>query len=355
LAAVVAWFRRPADGTSLNHFAGLALGILAMGIVATWSRTERRMILMTALFALAATAVVVVGLAGTSIQHPKVLPMELASAMMLRLPGLQGSEEKSVNPNAVGGTAVLVAPMLIALALLPRRRMTGEPRLRPLAVVAAAIAMAVAIVSQSRSAWLAAAVVAVIALIRFASRGWMRVVIVALLAIGAAIAMMQYQSASPPAYLGVHEFGWIGLRISAVERVGIWRYAVAQIASSPLWGIGINAFHLAHLGPPFNMDQPVAHAHNILLQVALDFGLVGLLAYIVLQAMLLSAAFRSVGMRSAVSRRIAAGAGLTLVAALAFGAADAIALGAKVGIFQWAASGLILAAGRLCTHANSTT
>ena len=38
------------------------------------------------------------------------------------------------------------------------------------------------------------------------------------------------------------------------------------------------------------------------------------------------------------------GSGLALVAVTLFGLADAVPLGAKIGILQWAAAGLILAA-----------
>jgi hypothetical protein len=48
-----------------------------------------------------------------------------------------------------------------------------------------------------------------------------------------------------------------------------------------------------------------------------------------------------------VAGRIAAGAGFALVAVHLFGVGDAVALGAKVGAFQWFCAGLVLAAARV--------
>jgi hypothetical protein len=42
---------------------------------------------------------------------------------------------------------------------------------------------------------------------------------------------------------------------------------------------------------------------------------------------------------SALARHVAAGAGLSIVGIHFFGLADAVALGAKVGLFQWISPG----------------
>ena len=78
--------------------------------------------------------------------------------------------------------------------------------------------------------------------------------------------------------------------------------------------------------------------------MALDLGLIGLLVYISLQALLLVRAHQASRGRSAFVRHAAVAGAMALVALRLFGLADLIALGAKVGLFQWLVSGLVVAA-----------
>ena len=84
-----------------------------------------------------------------------------------------------------------------------------------------------------------------------------------------------------------------------------------------------------------------------LLATALDLGLIGLFAYLSLMGYLLLRADEAARGPNALASRVAAGAGLALIGIHFFGVGDAVSLGAKVGLFQWLASGLILAAWQL--------
>jgi putative inorganic carbon (HCO3(-)) transporter len=97
----------------------------------------------------------------------------------------------------------------------------------------------------------------------------------------------------------------------------------------------------AFLTPP---DYDVAHAHNQLLHTGAELGLPGLIAYLavlfVVAAMLVRT-WRHTG--DARLRWLAAGLGAGFLAFFMFGMADAIALGAKLGIVFWAALALAAA------------
>ena len=73
---------------------------------------------------------------------------------------------------------------------------------------------------------------------------------------------------------------WVG-----VERVYIWSLAVESIQANPTTGVGLGAFRML-AGPALQegIAQPflVVHAHNVFLQVALDVGVPGLIAYLAL-------------------------------------------------------------------------
>jgi putative inorganic carbon (HCO3(-)) transporter len=121
-----------------------------------------------------------------------------------------------------------------------------------------------------------------------------------------------------------------------------------MISDFPITGIGMNGFRrVMPVMYPALLTRPdvdVAHAHNHLLQVALDIGLPGLIAYLALWCGT-AALLISVYPNSRVISGLAAG----MVAYFAFGTSDAIALGAKVGIFFWVALGIIVAEKRLAT------
>jgi putative inorganic carbon (HCO3(-)) transporter len=133
---------------------------------------------------------------------------------------------------------------------------------------------------------------------------------------------------------------------TAALRQAIWHDAVDRIREAPWFGIGINQFHkvpytYATIGPTV-----VPHAHNIGLQMALDVGLTGAIAYFALMVGVLAIAVR-IARGGHLVAPLVAGAGLSLIAAHAFGIGDAIAMGAKVGIVEWLCVGLVLAGARL--------
>jgi putative inorganic carbon (HCO3(-)) transporter len=102
--------------------------------------------------------------------------------------------------------------------------------------------------------------------------------------------------------------------------------------------------------PAFLVDPKidVAHAHNQLLQAAVDLGLPGLIAYL---ALWIGAAHmlhdRSASVTEHSLNSVAGALGAALVAQFVFGLADAIALGAKVGWFFWLTLGLIASLQRI--------
>jgi putative inorganic carbon (HCO3(-)) transporter len=354
LVAAVTWFRMPApDAVSLRHFAGLALGMLAMSAVAVWCRNELRLATSVAVVSLAAIGTLAVGIAGAYVGHPKLLPLSFSSSVVLALPGLSPENNYLVNPDALGGTALLVLPITAALAALSAR----GPRAwleRACGAAAAVFAVLVIVISQSRSAWVAGALTVLAwALFRIRHRA-VRATLLTIPVTLAGLALWALLWWHPGDFGVVHEFTWAGAEASVAERIAIWRDAIGHLSRSPVFGLGINTYHVATLGPPFNRVDAVAHAHNILLQVALDFGLVGLILYVAIQATLLVWAARAARGPNIPAGRIALGAGLSLVGVHLFGMGDAIALGAKVGLFQWLAAGLILAAWRIVTRSQIT-
>ena len=232
---------------------------------------------------------------------------------------------------------LLVAPVGAALIGLSPRDVRGAVALRRLGIASSAAAILVLLVTQSRTALVAAWMILLVACIRFRPRTVWRVLVVTAFLVGAAAGSFWLQPDGPNVD-GLVASGQLDVDL----RARIWRYGAAGLSQSPWFGIGLNQFHLSSPGP-----EVIPHAHNMFLQVALDLGLVGLIAYLSLQALLLMRADRASRGPVPLAARMAAGGGMSLIGVHLYGLTDAVALGARVGWFQWFAAGLILAAWRL--------
>ena len=138
---------------------------------------------------------------------------------------------------------------------------------------------------------------------------------------------------------------------NVASRGELWQRATQAIADFPLTGVGMNNFRrLMPTMYPTLLATPqvdIAHAHNHLLQAALDLGLPGLTAYLALwigAAWMLAAAYRRA--LNATERALAGGLAAGLIAHFVFGMADVIPLGSKVGVLFWLTLALVAGVSR---------
>lgn len=120
-------------------------------------------------------------------------------------------------------------------------------------------------------------------------------------------------------------------------RVRGWIYAVEVIAHHPWTGVGLNraSEHLLSVDPWFY------HAHNLFLQVALDFGLPGLLFFVALLTIALARVCRALrALAGTPEEGIAAGVAAALVAHLVWSMADTISQGLTPTVLLWVLLGL---------------
>jgi hypothetical protein len=138
----------------------------------------------------------------------------------------------------------------------------------------------------------------------------------------------------------------VKMRTSVCRSVGgrrqVWSAGLAYWRQAPWFGAGLDMFRY-HYARDYMSEadrrerRSPAHAHNAMLQIAIDTGLVGLVAYLWLLGVVVA---RCLGQRRAPEALLA------LLAVHLFGGVDAIPLGAKVGLLAWGALGLALAATR---------
>lgn len=282
------------------------------------------------LFALAGAALAVIGILGTNWIDKVPLLRSVTAHIPAMIRGVPGQTE-GFQPNAIAGALVMFIPLQLALAISTRRALHGA---------AFAITSLTLLLTQSRGGYLSlmAGVIAWLLWSGPRTRRWTIALLIAAALI--AIPLRTRITSLLTEHVGS------GIASDVPSRMELWSRALRAIGDFPLTGLGMNSFrrvmpaiYPVFLTPP---DVDITHAHNHLLQAALDVGLPGLIAYLAIwlgAAALLVRAYR----RSAPPARLLVG-GLAagMIAYFAFGTADAIALGAKVGVFFWIALALIV-------------
>ncbi len=236
--------------------------------------------------------------------------------------------------NVVSGAVVLLAPLPVAALLFRWRKLRWWQRVG-LALVFLWMAAAVA-VTLSRGAYLGlAAGLAVLLILRWPKAGTLLVA-----ASGLAAWLWGQDALQWMAYrMDTGGGNWAG-------RVEIWRRAVIMIYDFPLTGIGMGNFPDAiELLYPLSATpgNPMPHAHQLFLQIAVDVGVPGLLAWL---AIWLPLVF--VGVRTFVRQKSLRGwlAGLLAAQAvlLVHGCFDAVTWGTRPAVILWVVWGLLAAA-----------
>ncbi|HZQ05101.1 MAG TPA: O-antigen ligase family protein [Anaerolineae bacterium] len=135
------------------------------------------------------------------------------------------------------------------------------------------------------------------------------------------------------------------------DRTQIWSEAMRLSISSPL-GIGVNGFSVfgkPRLGvAPNDYELRGSHAHNLFLEIALDTGWIGLLAFLGFLFIGIRAAWRVYRANPTISARaLAIGLLAAFTIIIAHGIFDTIFWGFKAEIFLWATVAISLALERV--------
>jgi putative inorganic carbon (HCO3(-)) transporter len=230
----------------------------------------------------------------------------------------------AVNPNVMAGSLVLLLPVSLGWLLFGWRQVGNRQRLWAGAAVLAALA--VVLLTQSRGAWLAlgAAVLVMVAL-RW-RWGWL-----ASLGLSLAGFVASYLIGFSRIADALARSATLG---SLDGRLEVWTRAVFLIQDFPFTGVGMGAFgRTADILYPFFLYAPgkIDHAHNLFLQVAVDLGVPGLIAWSAALALVCLASWRLYRLGRIKMNAMAAGLGAGLlcsqVAMVVHGLTDAVTWG----------------------------
>lgn len=271
--------------------------------------------------------------------------------------GLLGLGSTGIHPNQIAGTITLLLPLSLALLVDAPLTAVSQSRLLRAALVVNSIALSIALLlTQSRSGWLGAAGGAALLLLLWSllwppspARRWLRIA----LATGGLVALLLFALAGPGTLLRY----WldppldtaVGSLATLNFRRELWPWALTAVGDFPLTGTGLGTFrgvatrlYPADIPPGFDF----AHAHNIFLQVALDTGIPGLIAYLALLLLSTAVAWQ-VARQDRHLRPLSLGLLAGLAALHLYGLADALALGAKPAVLLWAVLGFLSVLPRL--------
>jgi putative inorganic carbon (hco3(-)) transporter len=258
---------------------------------------------------------------------------------------------ETVNPNVMAGILIVLIPLALAVLLFSWRQ--SRPIELALMAVAAIASLAVLPLTESRGALISLAA-ALLVLIALRWRwGWLAL---PLSALGSGVIVWR---------VGVERISALFSAGSAIGglsgRPEVWSRALYMIQDFPFTGVGMGTFKsVANLLYPFftlGPDADVPHAHNLALQVAVDLGLPGLIAWLTLFGLVVVGAWQVYrrGRASGDGWLTGLGAGLlaSQMASAVHGLTDAVTWGTRPAVLVWAVWGLAMAAWNLRERADS--
>lgn len=332
---------------TLPKATGLILGLAVWRFVALAVRARRDVGWAMGALVLLGIGFSLVGVFG--LQEVPKIPV-LATLNPFRAAALPGLGALTVHPNQLAGLICIFLPILVSLLISPTPKREPLRRLGLLALVL--WTTAILVLTQSRGGWIGAAA-GLLALLAFWAfllppTRYRRVLRgVAALAVALLLAAVLWIGPADlrDLWLNPPEETVVGTLQTLNYRKELWPWAVTAIADFPFTGVGLGAFReVVFRIYPLSLaaDQDIGHAHNIFLQVALDVGLPGLMAYLALLFVAAVAGWR-VARRDAGLRPAALGLLAGLVAVHVFGLADALAPGSKPGVVFWLGLGILAA------------
>jgi putative inorganic carbon (HCO3(-)) transporter len=355
IAIAVAVWASALPALTLPKLTGLILGLAAFRTTALAVRDRRTLGWALAVFALLGLAIWGVGVLGVGWSSKVAVLRPLTQRLPRVLTELPGAGASGINANQLAGGLMLYLPLAAAcLVAWVRARRWG---IALLALAGLGLAGATLVLSQSRGGWIGGGVglAALLTLagltsqrLRLRRLAWLVPLILVVGTLAVALAVGPHRTGE--AIFGVSETDVEDVvgQITLSGRVEIWSRALYAIQDFPFTGTGLGTFRrvVNLLYPLFTIspDIDIAHAHNMFLQVAVDLGLPGLIAYLALLWLAGVSAWRVARLADPLARPAALGLLAGLIALHTYGLADALAPGSKPAVAFWMALGLLAGA-----------
>lgn len=337
LMAAISWWVTPLPQVTQPQVYRLLSGIVLYYTIANTCQGRRSLYLLLWIFSLGGLCLAL--LAPLSVDWPLGKLVFIPDALYSQFSILVAD---SVHPNVIAGALALLLPATLAGLLFGWRALTWVER--AIGLLCAASMSTILALSLSRGAWVAVGLAGLALVVMRWRRGW----VIAMLSLCTA-AVVVYWFGPQQALEALVASKTVG---SLVGRLEVWNRAGNMILDFPFTGIGMGVFQpLADRLYPFLIFEPgqVHHAHNLLLQVAVDLGIPGLLAWLWMLVVGVSSAGQAYRMGRAENDALltAVGAGLlsSQIALVFHGLTDAVTWGmVRSAPLVWALWGAAVAA-----------
>lgn len=258
----------PFPGKTTIQVLRLLLGIGLFYSLANWttSRTRLRWVYLGLVLVLLALSLVApFGVQWLTTKYP-LIPVGTLS-------GLPTLLADTANPNVMAGTLVILLPLVLGPLLFSWKRMPLWELVLLLAV--GVISTIVLVLTQSRGAWLAfLAAVGVLFMLRW--RWSVLLFLFAAVALGLVVFLDDSRTL-------LNELVGGGELVSLEGRLEVWSRAIYLVEDFSITGAGMGSYMpVVDLLYPFFLFSPgtIEHAHNLFLQLAVDLGIPGLVAWL---------------------------------------------------------------------------
>jgi putative inorganic carbon (HCO3(-)) transporter len=265
--------------------------------------------------------------------------------------------ETTFNPNVIGGALLWVLPLALSLLIWALQSWERRWRLAAAEGVTVILCLGLLFLTQARGAWIGF-LAGLLTILGIAGGRLMRAgVAMSLATLLVLVASMAVRS-DQLACVSEESIPLLST-VSIQHRLQIWSRAQYAIADFPFTGLGLDAFqYVMPVMYPLvqvQLDTLVPHAHNEFLQMALDVGLPGLVAWQALYIGTFSMLWRAYRRGSStLVQPLALGSGAALIAHLAYSMTDCAILDAKPNIVFWLVIGLSTALYKTVDRTGST-
>ncbi len=343
---VTLWATALQERTSIQVLR-LAAGIGLFYSLANWASANlgrlRLLVLGLGLVLLLLVAIAPFGVEWLNTKYP-IIPTRVYDRLPLLL-------SDPANPNVFAGFMVTILPVVSATLLFSWRNLAWYQRL--VGSLAVGLSFVVLVLTQSRGAWVALAVAAAVLVILRWRRGW-----VLLAGLAAIVLLLVIFSGSQEMSAALASEGRLG---SLEGRLEVWSRALYMIQDFPLTGVGMGTYmEVTDLLYPLFRFNPgvIEHAHNLFLQVAVDLGIPGAVAWISILVVVVVTSWRLYRLGLKPENRWVAGLGAGLVcsqiALVTHGLVDAVTWGmVRPAPLVWGVWGLAAAGAGLILGASS--
>ena len=338
---------------SLPKVHGVLLSVLIYYEITYGVRLKRNLNRWLIALSALGIGIAVLGLLGADWFSAKLLNLSKVYAFIPRkIANVPRSIRGGFHPNGIAGTLIFVIPvyatqLVSALQASNTRRSRHAALITGLTFLALISTVITLLLTQSRGAFLGLAIASVALFFAWRQRWVLSLASLVGLLLLAGVLLVRF-----PTLLGAIEVAQSEQKVlSSYEfRLTVWRAALQVLQAFPLTGVGIGTFDtivrllFPHLYPlsPYDPSVTITHAHNELLQVAIDLGIPGFVAYVALLAAFARTAWRTYTWAPDERvKRLILGLSAGMLAHQIFGLTDAFLLGTKPGIVMWLIMGLI--------------